>query len=65
MNLRCYYCALNGVESIAFVTVHDKRGCLHCCWEHARWREKTSSAFGHHPTCPMQNATPRTGYRGD
>jgi hypothetical protein len=38
--------------SPASVTVHDERGCLHVCWDHAQWRVTTSSVSGHSPDCP-------------
>lgn len=57
--LRCYYCALpdvlgmrKPVQNSAVATIHDKRGCFHVCFEHARWRLTTSFLFGHSPDCP-------------
>jgi hypothetical protein len=53
-DLRCYYCRqFEGKDAPAHVTLHDKRGCLHVCMEHARWRFTTSWAFGHSPDCPF------------
>ena len=60
MRLRCHYCALpnppadipHNPDSLALVTVHDLRGCLHVCWRHAIWRSTTSGGFGHGKDCP-------------
>jgi hypothetical protein len=52
-SLRCYYCRqIDGKDELAHVTLHDKRGCLHTCLKHAKWRFTTSWAFGHSPDCP-------------
>lgn len=54
--LECWYCK-NGhamkeakitAPQPAQVTVHDMRGCLHCCWPHAIWRNTTSGTVGTH-----------------
>jgi hypothetical protein len=34
--------------------VHDKRGCLHVCSEHAHWRTRTSLIVGHSADCPQK-----------
>jgi len=60
MRLRCHYCAmpdppagmLHNPDYPAQVTVHDPRGCLHVCWQHAIWRSTTSGGFGHSKGCP-------------
>jgi hypothetical protein len=61
-DLTCFYCERGdhkpGVP--ARVTVHDRRGCVHCCDEHATWRLTTSmSVGGHGPECPYREGTQR------
>jgi hypothetical protein len=54
-HLRCYYCDLEGTPAakgtLAYVTLHDRRGCKHVCMKHAEWRFTTSWAGGHSPDC--------------
>lgn len=53
-SLHCYYCeVIDKKKTHAMITCHDKRGCKHVCFEHARWRMTTSWAFGHSSDCPM------------
>jgi hypothetical protein len=33
--------------------IHDKRGCLAVCDQHAAWRDKASVLFGHSSRCPL------------
>lgn len=61
-NLKCYYCALqspipNGEEpkiTPAYITIHDKRGCRHVCFEHMAWMLKQSWIGGHSDDCPVE-----------
>lgn len=52
--LTCYYCRqFDGKEEPAHVTLHDKRGCLHVCIRHAKWRFAKSWLFGHSEDCAV------------
>ncbi len=52
-DLRCHYCKmLDNKDVPAHVTLHDRRGCVHTCLEHAKWRLTTSWLFGHSSNCP-------------
>lgn len=57
MKIFCKDCERAGRKSIAFVTVHDKRGCHHLCWAHAKKREDNSFMIGHSPDCMQLNKT--------
>jgi hypothetical protein len=48
----CDECARVGRATIAFVTVHDKRGCRLLCWAHAKKCESESFLIGHSENCP-------------
>jgi hypothetical protein len=48
----CFYCKQrNGQDVPATTVVHDRRGCVRVCAEHAAWRQTTSFALGH-KNCP-------------
>lgn len=51
--LICHECLRkNGRRSIAFVTVHDKNGCMHLCWSHAKQKENDPTVqIGHSVDC--------------
>jgi hypothetical protein len=53
VGLKCHYCALDGIENPAHITMHDGRGCLHVCVEHAKWRLTKAWMFGHSSDCPF------------
>lgn len=36
------------------ITFHDRRGCLHVCDAHAKWRMETSTIQGHGQDCPLR-----------
>lgn len=57
MTLYCKDCERDGRKSIAFVTVHDRRGCHHLCWIHAGAREHASFMLGHSSDCPFADAS--------
>lgn len=49
----CFYCRQrDGREVPATAVVHDRRGCVRVCTEHAAWRQTTSVAIGHSKNCP-------------
>jgi hypothetical protein len=68
--LVCYYCergtamreagitiaSTDARGRAATVTVHDRRGCLHVCWAHAKWRSTTSMLGGHSTDCAVMLA---------
>lgn len=50
--LYCKECEKKERRTIAFVTVHDKNGCEHLCWGHAKEREGDPKAqIGHSLDC--------------
>ena len=55
-SLKCYYCKLDGKDALAIATVHDVRGCLDVCIEHAKLRFTTSMGFGHSSDCQHGSA---------
>jgi hypothetical protein len=59
--LRCYYCRLDGKDTIAPITLHDRRGCKHVCVSHAKWRFPASIVFGHSPDCAEGRAAASLG----
>jgi len=54
----CYYCLGDRKAVPAVVTIHDARGCLHVCWDHAEWRNRTSMIGGHSDDCPHRAMEP-------
>lgn len=49
---KCFYCDPNE-QSYVVVTVHDRRGCVNVCVEHAKLRLSILMAYGHSLDCPM------------
>lgn len=49
----CAYQHALGCFKDATRLVHDHRGCLPVCDDHARWRSTTSCLMGHSPECKM------------
>jgi hypothetical protein len=53
----CFYCSIGIKKKVPAVeTIHDKRGCVRVCAEHAKWRATTSKMFGHSKNCPDPQA---------
>lgn len=50
----CWYCLHADKHEPATCVVHDKRGCMPCCQQHARWR-RMSLLIGH-KDCPLGKA---------
>jgi hypothetical protein len=50
--LKCYYCLVfDKKDELAYMTAHDRRGCKHVCFKHAKWRLSHSWMFGHSSDC--------------
>lgn len=52
----CAYAERHSIACLGSVValVHDRRGCLYVCANHAAWRSTTSVLFGHASDCPSQ-----------